>query len=182
MQVDFNVLKGDIAEVEAVLSREYSEIWSRMISSRYVYPGQRYYSYAVCVYKEAIQARVERCDRVDAGAILPMATRGRGRYPSLRLATLSNSQPSIFPLRRPSCSLRDSSTFSVLPFLITFPFYLPILILLLYPMIFPFIHCGEVSFAFYFILFFVTIFSFSSFDLSNRRLCFEFIGLTMAFL
>lgn len=54
MQVDFNVLKGDIdiAEVETMLSREYDEIWSRTISSRYVYPDRCYYSYAVYVYKE----------------------------------------------------------------------------------------------------------------------------------
>ena len=54
MEVDFNVLKGDIdTEVETVLSREYSEIWSRTMLSRYVYPGRWYYSYAICVYKEA---------------------------------------------------------------------------------------------------------------------------------
>lgn len=94
MQVDFNVLKGDIdiAEVETMLSREYDEIWSRAISLRYVCSNRWYYSYAIYIYKEGTGQ--EGCDRMDARAILPMATRGKGQYPSPRLATLSNSQPS----------------------------------------------------------------------------------------
>lgn len=175
MQVDFNVLKGDIdiAEVETRLSREYDEIWSeRYHCDTYVRIDIIHTRYT---FIKKVRARVERCDRMDARAILPMATRGKGRYPSSRLATLSNSQP-IFPLRKPFLA---PWLFNILH--ITFPLYLPIFILLLCQMIFPFVHCGEASFAFYFILFFVTIFSFSLFDLSNRRVSFGFIGLITVF-
>lgn len=112
MELDFNVLKGDIdtAQAETMLSREYSKIWSRtdIIAIRISGPTILFIRGMRCKETTPGQAGDAIVDYLSLSfslsvATLPIATRGRSsypvsRYPSPRLATL--------PLTHGSCSVR----------------------------------------------------------------------------
>lgn len=121
MEVDFNVLKGDIdtAEVETVSSREYGEIWYRRWCYRdtYIRGGDIIHTRYAFIKKP--RARVERCDRGLRSD--PLHSNPRGNLlPGLPVSESAISDPFYqltARIRYEDPSLRDSSTFSVLALL-----------------------------------------------------------------